>query len=82
MVWKMDSAMTMNAPVFIDGVCDPWLRKFGPAPNNAYLITTQGIVYSKHPWFNKAPLNMTNDINNLFGHGGGGGGQFNGLFNF
>ncbi|MCY7362333.1 MAG: hypothetical protein LH629_09750, partial [Ignavibacteria bacterium] len=82
MVWKMDSAMTMNAPVFIDGVFDPWLRKFGPAPNNAYLITTQGIVYSKHPWFNKAPLNMTNDINNLFGHAGGGGGQFNGLFNF
>ncbi|MBS1517392.1 MAG: T9SS type A sorting domain-containing protein [Bacteroidetes bacterium] len=82
MVWKMDSAMTIDAPVFIDGPCDTWLRHFGPAPNNAYLITTQGIVYSKHPWFNKTPQNMSHDIDSLFGITGGGGGQFNGTFNF
>ncbi|MCB0729178.1 MAG: T9SS type A sorting domain-containing protein [Ignavibacteriae bacterium] len=79
---RMDSGMTINAPVFIDGPCDPWLRSFGPAPNNAYLITTQGIVYSKHPWFNKAPLNMSHDIDSLFGITGGGGGQYTGTFNF
>lgn len=82
MVRIMDSAMTMNAPIFIDGPCDTWLRNFGPAPNNAYLITTQGIVHSKHPWLNKAPQNMANDINVLFGNSGGNGGMYTGTFNF
>ena len=80
---RMDSGMTINAPVFIDGPCDPWLRHFGPAPNNAYLITPQGIVYSKHAWYNKAPQNMAHDIDSLFGiTGGGGGGQYTGTFDF
>jgi len=82
LVWKMDSAMIINVPVFIDGPCDTWLRKFGPAPNNAYLITKQGIVFSKHPWFNKPPRNMSRDIDSLLGLGGGGGGQYNGSFVF
>lgn len=82
MVWKMDSAMTINVPVFIDGPCDTWLRNYGPAPNNAYLITKQGIVFSKHPWFNKPPKNMAADIDSLMGSGGGTGSNFNGTFVF
>jgi len=83
LVWKMDSAMTINVPVFIDSPCDVWLRKFGPAPNNAYLITRQGIVFAKHPWYNKPPNNMFRDIDSLLGiGGGGGGGNFNGIFSF
>jgi hypothetical protein len=83
MVWRNDSALSISPPVFIDGTCDQWLRHFGPAPNNAYLITKQGIVFAKHPWFNRPPDNLASDIDSLLGlGGGGGGGQFNGVFNF
>ena len=83
MVWRNDSALNIGPPVFIDGTCDQWLRYFGPAPNNAYLITKQGIVFAKHPWFNRLPDNLSADIDSLLGMGGGGGGGlYNGNFNF
>ncbi len=82
MAWRNDSALAILPPVFLDGTCDQWLRHFGPAPNNAYLITTQGIVFAKHAWFNRPPENLSSDIDSLFGIIGGGGGQYSGTFTF
>ncbi len=83
MAWRNDSALNISPPVYLDGTCDQWLRHFGPAPNNAYLITRQGIVFAKHPWFNRVPDNLSADIDSLLGiSSGGGGGSYNGLFGF
>jgi hypothetical protein len=56
---------TIGAPIFIDQPCNEWWSKFGPAPNNAYLIDTNGRVFSKHGWFNKFPNNMACDIDSI-----------------
>ena len=76
----MMNAMTINVPVFIDGTCNNWLSYFGPAPNNAYLIDTNGVIHSKHGWFNRHPHNIYNDIQNLLYGSGGGGGNYSGSF--
>lgn len=56
---------SINAPIIIDGPCNYWWLNFGPAPNAAYLITVDGVVFSHHGWFNKAPHNMATDIDSL-----------------
>lgn len=78
-----DSRYNLQTKVLIDGTCNEWWTHFGPAPNNAYLIDTNGIVFSKHPWFDKAPNDMKADIDSILGNGGsGGGGNVNGRFQF
>lgn len=62
--------MTINAPVYLDGPCNEWWLNFGPAPNNAYLIDTNGIVFAKHGMLNKYPLNIFCDIDSLLGTSG------------
>lgn len=65
MVDTMANWVNLNAPVFIDGPCNEWWNNFGPAPNNSYLIDTNGIVVSKHGWFHKLPTdNIFCDIDN------------------
>lgn len=65
MVDTMPNWVSLNAPVFIDGPCNEWWNNFGPAPNNSYLIDTNGIVISKHGWFHKLPSdNIFCDIDN------------------
>lgn len=65
MVDTMSNWVSLNAPVFIDGPCNEWWNNFGPAPNNSYLIDTNGIVISKHGWFHKLPTdNIFCDIDN------------------
>ncbi|MEM7040351.1 MAG: T9SS type A sorting domain-containing protein, partial [Bacteroidota bacterium] len=41
---------------------------YGPAPNNAYLIDTTGIVFAKHAWFDKYPQDIFCDIDSLLGN--------------
>jgi hypothetical protein len=68
MVDTMPNWVNLNAPVFIDGPCNEWWNNFGPAPNNSYLIDTNGIVVSKHGWFHKLPAdNIFCDIDNYLG---------------
>ena len=64
-VEDMIAGTDLMAPVYIDGPCNEWWEHFGPAPNNAYLIDTDGIVYSKHGWFNKFPDDIICDIDEL-----------------
>ncbi|MGI8893787.1 MAG: T9SS type A sorting domain-containing protein [Bacteroidia bacterium] len=82
-VTDMMSNLTINAPVYIDGPCNEWWNNFGPAPNNAYLIRPDGVIFSKHAWYHQAPDNIVSDIDSLLtGTGGGGGGSTNGTFSF
>ncbi len=55
MLDTMSSFVNLNAPVFIDGPCNNWWHNFGPAPNNSYLIGTNGVVLNKQAWFDKDP---------------------------
>lgn len=67
----MLAGMNTFAPVFIDGPCNNWWSVYGPAPNNAYLIDTNGIIFAKHGWFNKYPDNIYCDIDSLLGTNSG-----------
>lgn len=62
---------TVNVPVLIDGLCNEWVSNFGPAPNNAYLIDTTGVVYEKQAWFQKLPDDMYCEIDSLLGTNSG-----------
>jgi hypothetical protein len=58
---------TIDVPILIDGPCNSWWTHFGPAPNNATLIDTDGTVYAKHAWFNKYPEDMSCELNQVLG---------------
>ncbi len=75
---------TINVPVLIDGPCNEWWTNFGPAPNNAYLVRTDGTVAAKHAWYHKAPDNMYCDIDSLLGTSSGKCSTFgnNGVFSY
>ncbi|HNQ13462.1 MAG TPA: T9SS type A sorting domain-containing protein [Bacteroidia bacterium] len=79
-VSDMMANMVHQVPVLIDGPCNEWWSVFGPAPNNAYLIDTNGIVFAKHGWFDKAPNNIVCDIDSLLGIGSCGPTAGNGTF--
>ena len=65
MVDTMSYWATVNAPILLDGPCNPWWTTFGPAPNNAYLIDTNGQIFSKHGWFHKNNDNIFCDLDSL-----------------
>lgn len=60
-----------QAPIYLDDPCNTWWSQFGPAPNNAYIITPNGQVFSKHSWFNKSPKNIYCDLDSLLGTNSG-----------
>jgi hypothetical protein len=70
-VADMLDSLAIAAPVFIDGPCNNWWNTYGPAPNNAYLIDTNGVVFSKHGWFNRYPDNIFCSIDSLLGTSSG-----------
>lgn len=61
-------SLPINADVVIDGPCNEFWATYGPAPNNAYLIDTTGIVFSKHAWFDKNPDDVFCDIDSILGN--------------
>jgi hypothetical protein len=65
MVDTMSTWVNLNAPVFIDGPCDQWWKNFGPAPNNSYLISPNGMVLNKHGWFHNSPDNIFCDLDSI-----------------
>jgi hypothetical protein len=67
-VQEMLSALTVPVNVYLDGPCNQWWNYYGPAPNNAYLINTDGTVFAKHGWFDKFPENIICDIDSLLGN--------------
>jgi hypothetical protein len=67
MVDSLLANYTVVPEILVDGPCNNWWLNYGPAPNNAYLIDTNGIVRAKHGWLHRAPDNMWCDIDSLLG---------------
>ncbi len=62
---------TLIPEILVDGPCNEWWNHYGPAPNNAYLIDTNGVVVAKHGWFHRTPDNMWCEIDSLLGTNSG-----------
>lgn len=73
-------AHPINATLVMDGPCNEFWAHYGPAPQNAYLIDTNGIVFAKHPWFDQYPFDIYCDIDSLLGLPNSCGGTNNGTF--
>lgn len=71
MVDTMNAHLTIIPPVVVDGPCNEWWTHFGPAPNNAYLVDTNGIVKGKAGWFDHPPENMWCTIDSFLGTNSG-----------
>lgn len=72
--------MQIDAPIFIDGPCNEWWNYYGPQPNNAYLIDTNGVIFAHHDWYDKFPENIICDIDSLLGNPATCEGSFDGQF--
>lgn len=53
-------------PVYLDGPSNEFWSTFGPAPNNAYLIGSNGLVYKKYGWFDHSRNVMLHDLSTYF----------------
>ncbi len=60
-------SMQIDAPIYLDGPCNEWWNYYGPQPNNAYLIATDGSIFRHHDWFHKTPDDIYCDIDSLLG---------------
>lgn len=63
----MLDAMPIDVPILIDGPCNEWWNYYGPAPNIAYLIDVNGMIFSRHGWLDKFPQDINCDIDSLLG---------------
>lgn len=61
----MNANLSILAPILIDGPCNEFLDYFGPAPNNAYLIDSNGVIVLKHCWYDKFPISIANDLDSI-----------------
>jgi hypothetical protein len=64
---EMLAAMPISVPVLMDGPCNEWWEYYGPAPNIAYLISTDGLIVSRHTWLHQHPQDIFCDIDELLG---------------
>lgn len=46
----------INVPVLVDEIDNPLWCTYGPAPNIAYLIGTDGTVIAKQGWYDPAKM--------------------------
>ncbi len=58
----------IDAPIFLDGPCNEWWVYYGPQPNNAYLIDTNGVIFAHHDWYDRFPQDIVCDIDSLLGN--------------
>lgn len=63
----MKDALGLQTRVLIDGPCNEWWTANGQAPNNAYLIDTNGIVYDAQAWLDRYPEDIKSSISGLVG---------------
>jgi hypothetical protein len=62
--WRVDQAKKMSGaliseesiPVLVDEMDNPLWCTYGPLPNGAYLIGTDGTVIEKEGWFKKSDM--------------------------
>lgn len=63
MAKKLIDKFNIHVPVLIDSPGNAWWLNYGPAPNNAYLISPRGMVYRKYGWLENP--NFIDDVNML-----------------
>ena len=78
----MNANLNLLAPILIDGPCNEFLDYFGPAPNNAYLVDSNGVIVLKHCWFDNFPVSIVNDLDSIVLGGSSGSNGINGSFIF
>ncbi len=59
---ELIAAKSLTIPVLLDGVCNEYLTHFGPAPNSAYLIRPDGVVFNHYGWFSKSKKQISYDV--------------------
>ncbi len=52
MARKTIAAEDITVTVLVDGMDNALMCTYGPAPNNAYLIGTDGKIIAKQGWYN------------------------------
>jgi hypothetical protein len=62
MVRRFIRSTNIRVPVLIDSPDNAWWENFGPAPNNAYLLAPNGMVYRKWGWFDQADANAIDEL--------------------
>lgn len=67
----MNAHLSLLPGLVIDGPCNEWWNHFGPAPNNAYLVDTNGVIKGKNGWYNHDTENMWCSIDSLLGTNSG-----------
>ena len=78
----MNSNHLILAPILIDGPCNEFLDYFGPAPNNAYLVDSMGVIVLKHCWFDRYPVDIFDDLDSVLTGSSSGTNATNGTFTF
>ncbi|MBK7944867.1 MAG: T9SS type A sorting domain-containing protein [Flavobacteriales bacterium] len=63
----MLDSMQIDAPIYLDGPCNEWWNYYGPQPNNAYLIDTDGSIFRHHDWLHRNDDDIYCDIDSLLG---------------
>jgi hypothetical protein len=53
-------------PILVDGAGNEWWETYGPAPNNAVLVSAMGQVLVEHGWFDGDGLDIVDDLDRLF----------------
>ena len=81
-VTDMLNAIEIDAPVYLDGPCNEWWSVYGYAPNNAYLIDTDGTIAAQHGWFDREPHDIIRDLNLFLGNDDQGDDTTDGMFDF
>jgi hypothetical protein len=63
---QMDNYLSLPPPVLVDNPSNSFLKLFGPAPNNAYIIDSTKTILVKHQNFNHGETNIYEDIKSIF----------------
>lgn len=53
-----EALLTQDITVIVDRMDNPVWCTYGPAPNSAYLIDTDGTVIEKQGWYNPALMGL------------------------
>ncbi len=64
-ITEMTNNFNISPPILIDDVKNTLYFYFGPAPNKAFLIDTNGVVILKHQHFNSYPRDIIHDLDKL-----------------
>lgn len=65
MAKRFSNLFAPAATLVIDGPGNEFWSAFGPAPNNAYLLTPEGVVYRKYGWMSRSVTDIMQDIPDL-----------------